>query len=275
MRRRFLGIFGVVVLLGGCRDSARSVKTRPDADDRVRLVPASGSPAPERVPFDDSHIDWEENSTMRVLGKIAATLEESEYSNGLFVNEKRGIYRFDCSGMAQWVLRRSAPTAAAAIAWKLDGRPLARDFQRRIARTPTDRPRSGWRRIARVSDARPGDVIAWLKPIEIESPNTGHVAFIVLSPVLAPGYENAYLLRIADSTSLLHDDDTRVGRSGFGFGTILVVTDPETDAPIAYGWVGLEWRAFETAIAIGRPIAEPEKPAAPKAKRAHAVATVP
>ena len=83
--------------------------------------------------------------------------------------------------------------------------------------------------------------------------DTGHVAFVLLPPVLAPGYDNAYLVRIADSTRLLHDDDTRVGRDGFGFGTILVVADPETDAPIAYGWVGLKWRAFETAIAIGRP----------------------
>lgn len=213
----------------------------------------SASAAREGPLPDDAHIDWDENPSMRVLGKIAASLEESEYSHALFVNEKRGVHRFDCSAMVQWVLRRSAPTAAAAIAWKLEGRPLARDFQRRIARAPAERSRNGWRRIARVSDARPGDVIAWLKPEEIDSPNTGHVAFVVLSPVLAPGYDNAYLVRIADSTSLLHDDDTRVGRSGFGLGTILVVSDPETDAPVAYGWVGLRWRAFETNVVIGRP----------------------
>jgi hypothetical protein len=59
-------------------------------------------------------------------------------------------------------------------------------------------------------------------------------------------------VRIADSTRLLHDDDTRVGRNGFGFGTILLVADPDTGAPIAYGWMGLKWRAFETAISLGR-----------------------
>jgi len=52
---------------------------------------------------------------------------------------------------------------------------------------------------------------------------------------------------------LLHADDTREAGSGFGFGTILLVVDPDTGAPRAYGWVGLEWRAFETSIAIGRP----------------------
>jgi hypothetical protein len=251
------------MLLAGCRDRALSPRARP-VDDGVELTLASGASTAARLPFEDSAIDWNENSTMRVLGKIAATLEESEYSNALFVNEKRGIYRFDCSGMAQWVLRRSAPTAASAIAWKLHGRPLARDFQRRIARAPTDRPKSGWRRIARVEDALPGDVIAWLKPVEIESPNTGHVVFVVLPPVLAEGYDNAYLVRVADSTSLLHDDDTRVGRSGFGFGTILIVADPDTRAPTAYGWVGLEWRAFETAIAIGRPVTTADEQRAKK-----------
>jgi hypothetical protein len=191
---------------------------------------------------------------MRRLGLVAETLTESEYSYGLSVNEKGGVYRFDCSGMAQWVLRRAAPVAAITMAHGLPQRPLARDFQRRIARAPLDRDRGGWRRVARVDELAPGDVVAWVKPVELDSPNTGHVAFVLLPPVLAPGYENAYLVRIADSSRLLHDKDTRVGRSGFGFGTILLVTDPDTGAPTAYGWVGLRWRAFETSIALGRPL---------------------
>jgi hypothetical protein len=250
---RVLVFWGAFLLVSACNDARSPAPKRRLERPRTELRVASASEAAEARLPGDANIDWDENPSMRVLGKIAASLEESEYSHALFVNEKHGVYRFDCSSMVQWVLRRSAPTAASAIAWKLDGRPLARDFQRRIARAPAEKSKNGWRRIARVSDAKPGDVIAWLKPAEIDSPNTGHVAFVVLAPVLAPGYENAYLVRIADSTSLLHDDDTRVGRSGFGLGTILVVTDAETDAPVAYGWVGLRWRAFETDIAIGRP----------------------
>ncbi|MGC4089271.1 MAG: hypothetical protein QM756_15570 [Polyangiaceae bacterium] len=202
--------------------------------------------------LNDAQIDWGANRVMTALGKIALSLEDTEYSHGLLVNEARGVYRFDCSGMVQWVLRRAAPRAAASAAYGVAQRPLARDFQRRIARAPFDRAPLGWRRIAKVSELRAGDVVAWLKPAEIQSANTGHVAFVVLPPVLAPGYQNAYLVRIADSSRLLHDDDTRVGRNGFGFGTILLVADPESGAPIAYGWVGLRWRAFETAIALGR-----------------------
>jgi hypothetical protein len=221
---------------------------------RSEATGATELPVPSAPLLDDRAIDWEQNPVMRRLGRVAETLTESEYSYGLSVNEQRGVYRFDCSGMVQWVLRRSAPIAASTMAHGLPQRPLARDFQRRIARAPRDRERGGWRRIARIADLAPGDVVAWVKPAEIDSPNTGHVAFVLLPPALAPGYENAYLVRIADSSRLLHDDDTRVGRSGFGFGTILLVADPDNGVPTAYGWVGLRWRAFETAIALGRPL---------------------
>jgi len=70
----------------------------------------------------------------------------------------------------------------------------------------------------------------------------------------APAKRRLPLVRVADSTSLLHDEDTRAGRSGFGLGTILLVADPETGAPIAYGWVALRWRSFETPIALARPL---------------------
>lgn len=204
--------------------------------------------------LEDRRIDWNLNPTMQTLGKMAETLTESVYSHGTRVDERRGSYAFDCSGMAIWVLHKSNPRAARSVGRGLGGRPLARDFQRRLARASTDQPRDGWSRVARVQDAAPGDVVAWIKPAIIDSPNTGHVAFIVLPPQRLPGYENAFLVRVADSTSLLHDADTRVGRSGFGLGTILLVTDPQTGAPEAYGWVGTRYRVFETAIAIGRPV---------------------
>lgn len=243
----------VLGLIAACETPKRS--PLPQRPLRPELTFANAEPARASRPLlDDAAIDWSATPVMDRLGKIASSLVEAEYTYGLSVNEKKGIYRFDCSGMAQWVLRRSAPVAASTMAYGLSTRPLARDFQRRIARAPVERVRGGWQRVARVPELRPGDVVAWLKPVEIESPNTGHVAFVLLPPVLAPGYDNAYLVRIADSTRLLHDDDTRVGRSGFGFGTILLVADPETLAPVAFGWVGLRFRAFETPISLGRPL---------------------
>jgi hypothetical protein len=253
--RKFAVLLALLIstLLPACEQATRPLRAERSSP-RSGATLATELPVPGAPLLDDRAIDWEQNPVMRRLGRVAETLTESEYSYGLSVNEKRGVYRFDCSGMVQWVLRRSAPIAASTMAHGLPQRPLARDFQRRIARAPVDRDRGGWRRVARIADLTPGDVVAWVKPTEIDSPNTGHVAFVLLPPVLAPGYENAYLVRIADSSRLLHDEDTRVGRSGFGFGTILLVADPDTGVPTAYGWVGLRWRAFETAIALGRPL---------------------
>lgn len=215
---------------------------------------ASGRAPDSPSKLRDADIRWDQNAVMKRLGHMEATLTESEYTHGFSVNERKGIYNFDCSGMTYWVLKKATPRAASALAYKLGHRPLARDIQRRIASIPVGSPRHGWQRIPRVDALEPGDVIAWIKPKVIQSPNTGHVGFVVLPPVRAPGYDNAYLVRFADSTRLLHDDDTRQGRNGFGKGTILLVSDPETGAPIAYGWVGLRWRTFETDIALGRPL---------------------
>jgi hypothetical protein len=257
---RLWPLVALCVLLGCGEDRVRAQREDPRrfearaVDRAVRTTGAESAPSVVPLgPLDDAGIDWNANPVMKRLGAMSTSLTESAYQNATQVNEKRGVYRFDCSGMVQWVLARAAPRAAWTTAYGLPRRPLARDFQRRIARAPAERERGGWRRLPRVADLRPGDVVAWLKPAEIDSPNTGHVAFVLLPPVLAPGYDNAYLVRIADSTRLLHDDDTRFGRNGFGFGTILLVSDPESGAPVAYGWAALRWRAFETAIALGRP----------------------
>lgn len=244
----------VALTVLGCKSPGPAIQGEP-SQPGAAVSAEPPPPAPVSAPaFDDARIDWTLNPVMRRLGAVAESVEESEYTYGFSVNEKKGVYRFDCSGMAHWVLRKAAPVAALTVGHGLAPRPLARDFQRRIARVPADRERGGWRRVARIRDLQPGDVVAWLKPPEIRSPNTGHVAFVVLPPLLVPGYDNAYLVRIADSTRLLHDEDTRAGRTGFGFGTILLVADPDNGAPIAYGWAGLRWRAFETAIALGRPL---------------------
>jgi hypothetical protein len=243
----------LVLASAGCEERARSIRREPPVATSAPST-AAESETPTGPLLDDARIDWTANPVMRRLGAVASSLEESEYTYGFSVDEKKGIYRFDCSGFAQWVLKKATPIAAFTIGHDLTPRPLARDFERRIARLPNDRERGGWRRVERVRELVPGDLVAWIKPVEVESPNTGHVAFVVLPPVLAPGYDNAYLVRIADSTRLLHDDDTRAGRTGFGFGTILLVADSDTGAPVAFGWVALRWRAFETPIALGRPL---------------------
>jgi len=199
-----------------------------------------------------------DGSIIALLRRVATNLQHSAYSHVTRVDEVTGRYEFDCSGMAAWVLRRTAPVALSAVTWRLERhRPLARDFYRRIAATPPGGPRHGWRRISRVADARAGDVIAWLRPPRLRSINTGHVGFVVGAPARLPGHPDHFLLRIADASRYQHQDDSRrgSGRTGFGFGTILVLADPESGVPAAYGWVGRHSRwVLQTRMAIGRPL---------------------
>ena len=197
-------------------------------------------------------------AVMDVVNGIRLTMTDSRYSHTTRVNTAQGFYQFDCSAMAAWVLRRSAPVALGSVMYKKkNARPLARDFYYRIARTPAGKPRWGWQRVSRVQDARPGDVIAWLRPKMLRSNNTGHVAFVVQPPRRFTEMEGAYLLRIADASRYQHENDTRrgTGRTGFGIGTILVLADLETGAPTAYGWVGRHSRwLMPTRMALGRPV---------------------
>lgn len=188
------------------------------------------------------------------LGRIADNLRESKYNHATIVNEQSGRYEFDCSGLVTWVLRRTAPGAHAALLAR-SARPVARDYYWAFERAPTDRAPRGLHKVARVADAQPGDIVAWLKPAQVQSANTGHVAFLLEAPRPVEGVPGGFLVRIADASSYQHDDDDRLesGRTGFGTGTILLLADETTGAPRAYGWYGLRSRwVLETPIALGR-----------------------
>ena len=190
---------------------------------------------------------------LTALGAVASNHRSGRYTHDTRIDLRAGRYEWDCSAMAAYVLRRSAPQTIREIT---NTRPVAVDFYRAIRRSPAAMNRGAWLRVARVADARPGDVFAWQRPRWFPSRNTGHVGFVVGMPrVTARGV----LLRIADATSVGHDDDNRDGttRTGFGYGTLLVTTDPATGGGTAYGWVGVrtpeEWMV-PTEVVIGRPL---------------------
>lgn len=191
------------------------------------------------------------------VARIAETLRDSKYNHATIVDEREGRYEFDCSGFVTWVLRRAAPGAhAALLARSVKQRPLARDYYWELAKAPTgEKTPRGVRRVARIEEAEAGDLVAWLKPSQLRSPHTGHVGFLLERPRPVPQLDHAYVVRIADASSYQHDDDDRfaTGRTGFGSGVILLLADPDTGQPKAYGWFGVRSAyVFETPIALGR-----------------------
>lgn len=183
--------------------------------------------------------------------EILDSLTETTYQHRTVIRRDEGVYKWDCSGMGAWFLRKAAPVARKALD---KGRPVARDFYRHIARASTHRTRKGWRRLAHIEDVRPGDMFAWIRPPGFPSRNTGHMGFALEPARPVPGQPGAYTLRIFDATSLPHQDDTRQrgDGGGIGAGTILFLTD-DGGRGTAYGWFGLESRGvIETDIVFGR-----------------------
>jgi len=177
------------------------------------------------------------DAVVTTLANIEHGLTSTKYQHRIAVDTRKGIYRWDCSIMAAWILDRTAPAARRAIG--VD-KPLARADLRTIQRARIDRPDRGWQRLPDVAALAPGDVFAWLKPEMFkERANTGHVGFAIGKPWRHPKFAGVWLLRIADATTELHGDDSRPvgGAGGFGTATIAFLVDA-TGVPRAYGWYG-------------------------------------
>lgn len=209
----------------------------------IAPVRPSSPPPPAATPAGTRVLD--------VLRAIGGGLRQTRYQHTTLVRERDGVFLWDCSGMAAWVLRRAAPRAMQQITRE---RPVARDFVYRIEHAPPDRARAGWQRVDRIDRALPGDVFAWRRPRGFPSRNTGHVGFLVDRPHEVPGMPGAYAVRVADSTSWGHQDDSRAqdGIGGFGVGTLVFLTDGQGHGT-HYGWYGTLSEGYVvTPIFFGR-----------------------
>ena len=134
------------------------------------------------------------------LAGIEHSLTSTKYQHRIAVDARKGIYRWDCSIMAAWILERTAPAARRALG---ADKPLARDFVRAIRRAHRPaRPRLA--ALTDVAALAPGDLFAWLKPEMFKQrANTGHVGFAIGKPWRHPRFDGVWLLRIADATTEL------------------------------------------------------------------------
>lgn len=194
---------------------------------------------------------------VEVLEQIEESLAETRYQHVTRVRPKRGQYFFDCSGMAEWVLRRGAPAALRAVGRPEGRRPLAIHFYRRIAKIKPGQRRGPWMRVDGPAAAEPGDVIAWERPSWFPSKSTGHVGFVVSDPVPNHGPVPGYLVRFADASKFKHEDDSRdADVTGFGSGVLLIPTGADGRA-LGYGWFGSQTRpdwVIPCNLVIGRPL---------------------
>ena len=192
---------------------------------------------------------------MDIISGIQTSVTDTHYSHVTRVNPRQGKYHFDCSGMAVWILKRSAPGALESLGRPNDRRPLAVHFYQKIARIPPGEKRGPWYRIPSAAHIQPGDIIAWKRPQWFNSTSTGHVAFAVDTPRTNHGEVSGILVKVADASKFKHENDSRSEiTTGFGTGTLLLPTDRQGQ-PLGYGWIGSEtppeW-IIPASLVIGR-----------------------
>lgn len=195
-----------------------------------------------------------------VLQRMETTLTYTRYSPDNRVDPLMGHYEIDAPGMVTWVLRRATPAAHRAVFAQVRARsPTARDYHDILAALPPEHGAGDpWVRVAQAGALRPGDVVAWRRPVGSHMGGT-HVAFVVAAPVRTPAAGGGWLVRVTDSTAVPHDNDTRGPQSqhhsGLGTGTLLLSADPRTDAPTGFGWAGTRTTTVtQTSVALGRPL---------------------
>jgi hypothetical protein len=182
--------------------------------------------------------------------RILQSIRTTKYQHRTEIDEKKGVYLCDCSGLVGYVLNNSVGKDGSGALGDGRKRPLAMDYERFFAAAPAKRAKTErWQRIEKLADARPGDIIAWRH--EVPKPgNTGHVVIVHERPVM----EDDGLIRVVhiDSTTRQQVDDSRPdGTNGVGRATMWFKVDKKGRA-VAHIRGSRDAKPTAEAISIGR-----------------------
>ena len=225
------------------------------ADSEAPAGGDSGGGAPSAPPVDPA------TPAVQLLVQEAArevtAMKVSVYDHTTLVDESTGTFKYDCSGFVGYALSRVLPAQLAAVkAFASSTRPGAMHYEQFFASITPGTVKGGWSRVARAVDARPGDVVAWITPVDLVSTNTGHVMIVTGPATVNPARADEILIPVTDSTSSFHGPtDTRAAKAntGLGRGSIGIIVDAK-GAPLRYRWTGgYSTKEYSTAISFGRP----------------------
>lgn len=193
---------------------------------------------------------------------MLAEMKETDYQAQTEIDEETGSLKCDCSGLICYVLRHQFPEAYVSVRgmeaqWRK--RPFSVTFYETFMAASEEAPNnSPWQRIRRITDARPGDVLAWRTRSIEEGVSTGHTCMIASVPEEEP--DGRIRVRVIDSTRKTHANDTRPGgKLGVGAGDMWFTVNDD-DEPEGFYVNDQSRHSTSNKIAIGRIINLGEQP---------------
>lgn len=174
----------------------------------------------------------------RLFDHIKTWLSEMEATNYQAKTEidiKAKTLKCDCSGLICFALRNYFPEAYLALdgkesPWRT--RPLSVTYYETFVSAGQNPGTKPWKRIRKIANLKPGDLMAWRKTEIKKGVSTGHTMMVAQHPVKEP--DGRYRIRVIDSTNVPHANDTRnEGQLGVGSGDMWFTVD-QNDEPTGF-----------------------------------------
>jgi cell wall-associated NlpC family hydrolase len=200
-------------------------------------------------------IDFASTTEHNIVGLVhnaVMSLHHTVYRyGGNYFNMAKGVYEVDCSDYVDDLLRISDPKAYQDLANSTHTeKPTSRDYYNFFNDLP-DNSGHAWQRVDDVEALKPGDILVF----QNRSYGGGHVMVVMDTPSPSTYDTNTYFVKVSDSASSRHSDDTRARHaSGIGIGTLMLKADPQTGEPSAYAWtVDSGWEQ-NVDVAMAEPV---------------------
>lgn len=194
--------------------------------------------------------------THRMVAMVEETVSNLRYSvyklGGTHFDASKGVYMVDCSDYVDHLLHDSSPRAYTSLAnWSGSYKPTSEHYYSFFTQRLAAASDPNWQKIDDTQNLQAGDILVLRYKNSRGRGAGGHVMVVMDKP---SGNDNVMEVRVADSASSGHGDDTRpLHTSGIGIGTMLLKVNPQTGQPFAYAWkAGAPWKS-NVKIAMGRP----------------------
>ena len=185
--------------------------------------------------------------------RILANTKETTYSHTTQVDESKGKYDLDCTGLCRYILQRVLSAHLAAIVkWGGRDAPRAVEFCDFFQSRPKEGDDgSGWICVERLMDARPGDMLTYRRDHWNPGENTGHAMILAAEP--AAEKDGLVRVEVIDSSSMPPGDPKRAaGSTGVATRTHWFKVNNQG---VAVGFGLTEDKVHEAITAIGRAVA--------------------